>query len=149
MVKDNSDKLYGSGGLKIAEPVDEDTPEVKVEPPRIKPNADMVLIRRLEKNEMTAGGIVLPGSIQNDFFRAKVLAMGRGGMMESGQWISPADCEVGDIVLVRDERKPGPEDRGRISKHLIPVTPNDKQFLLTPGAMIYATELRDDTTSPA
>ena len=140
--KDNAAALYP----KLATPQEEGEDTTATEPevpphlrpaPRLRPNGDLVLIRRLEKNEKTEGGIILPPNMKNDFFRAEVLDIGKGHF-EHGEWVTYIDCEVGDIVLVQDERiRPD----GIIHKHLIPVTPDDKQFVLCPGSMIYAVEL--------
>jgi chaperonin GroES len=145
--KDNSDQLYSAeaGKPPVAEKVEE-TPEAA--PPRVQPNADLILLKRLTKaeEEKTKGGIILPSSLQKDFFRAEVVAMGEGAqVLDSGVRVPPANCKIGDIVLVQDEverRGPNGQRLGVVQKHLIPVTPDDRRYVLCPGCKIYAIELK-------
>ena len=139
-VRDNAAQLYGPhGGPAEPEPKPE-VPAEEVPPPKLRPCGDLVLIRRLKADERTTGGIILPTSMRKDFFRAEVLVMGEGHW-DYGALVPPADCVAGDIVLVQDERV---MPNGVTHKHLIPVTPDDKQFLLCPGQMLYAIETRDN-----
>lgn len=64
----------------------------------IRPLHDRVLIERLEQEEKTAGGIIIPDTAKEKPMQGKVLAVGNGLRDESGKLI-PLDVKVGDIVL--------------------------------------------------
>lgn len=64
----------------------------------IKPLADRLVVERLEQEEKTVGGIIIPDTAKEKPKQAKVLAVGPGAKDESGKRI-PMDVAVGDIVL--------------------------------------------------
>ena len=64
----------------------------------IKPLADNVLIKRLEAQETTTSGIVLPGSAQEKPEVAEVIAVGPGGTVD-GKTIE-MNVNVGDKVIL-------------------------------------------------
>ena len=66
--------------------------------PKIRPLGEKVLIKRLEAEEMTRGGIVLPDSAKEKPRRGTVLAVGDGKVLDDG---SRAKFQVkkGDVVL--------------------------------------------------
>ncbi len=64
----------------------------------IRPLHDRVLVRRLEEETTTAGGIVLPGSAAEKPDRGEVLAVGNGKILEDGS-VRPMDVKVGDVVM--------------------------------------------------
>lgn len=66
--------------------------------PNIRPLGEKVLIKRLEAEEMTRGGIVLPDSAKEKPRRGTVLAVGDGKVLDDG---SRAKFQVkkGDVVL--------------------------------------------------
>jgi chaperonin GroES len=64
----------------------------------IRPLHDRVLVRRMEEETTTAGGIVLPGSATEKPNQGEVLAVGKGRILESGD-VRPMDVKVGDKVL--------------------------------------------------
>lgn len=64
----------------------------------IRPLHDRVLVRRMEEETMTAGGIVLPGSATEKPNQGEIIAVGKGKITESGD-IRPLDVKVGDKVL--------------------------------------------------
>lgn len=64
----------------------------------IQPSDDCVVIKRLEVDEKTLGGIVLPGSAKEKPQRGKVLAVGPGKLLDSGQR-APIRVNEGDEVL--------------------------------------------------
>ncbi len=64
----------------------------------IRPLHDRVLVRRMEEETTTAGGIVLPGSAAEKPNQGEVLAVGKGRILESGE-VRPMDVKVGDKVL--------------------------------------------------
>ena len=63
-----------------------------------RPLHDRVLVRRLEAEEKTAGGIIIPDSAKEKPSQGEVVAVGPGGRDESGKLI-PIDVKVGDRVL--------------------------------------------------
>jgi chaperonin GroES len=65
---------------------------------QIRPLHDRVLIRRLDSEEKTAGGIIIPDTAQEKPMEGEVLAAGDGIRNESGQ-IQALDVKVGDRVL--------------------------------------------------
>ncbi|MFO7955600.1 MAG: co-chaperone GroES [Candidatus Brocadiia bacterium] len=64
----------------------------------IRPLADRVLVKRLEAEEKTSGGIVLPDTAKEKPKQGKVIALGEGKQLDSGE---RADFQVaeGDTVL--------------------------------------------------
>jgi chaperonin GroES len=65
---------------------------------KIRPLHDRVLIKRVEEETTSPGGIVLPGTAAEKPSRGNVIAVGRGKLMESGE-IRPLDVKAGDHVL--------------------------------------------------
>jgi chaperonin GroES len=65
---------------------------------KIKPLHDRVLVRRLEQEEKTAGGIIIPDTAKEKPQQGEVLAVGSGARDDSGK-IVPLDVKVGDVVL--------------------------------------------------
>jgi len=69
--------------------------KVKVD---LVPLEDRLVIRRLEAEEKTAGGIVLPDTAKEKPQRGEVLAVGPGKLLENGKR-APLEVKVGDTVL--------------------------------------------------
>ncbi|MGE0371541.1 MAG: co-chaperone GroES [Gammaproteobacteria bacterium] len=65
---------------------------------KIKPLHDRAVIRRLEDQRTSPGGIVIPDSAAEKPIRGEVVAVGKGKIMENGD-IRPMDVKVGDKVL--------------------------------------------------
>ena len=65
---------------------------------KIRPLHDRVIIQRLEAETKSAGGIVIPDSATEKPIRGKVVAVGKGKILESGD-VRPLDVKVGDHVL--------------------------------------------------
>lgn len=65
---------------------------------KLKPLHDRVIVQAAAKEEVSAGGIILPDSAQEKPQRGKVLAVGPGKTLENGK-IAPVDVKVGDVVL--------------------------------------------------
>ena len=63
-----------------------------------RPLHDRVLVRRIEAEEKTAGGIIIPDTAQEKPSQGEVTAIGPGGRDEAGKLI-PIDLRVGDRVL--------------------------------------------------
>ena len=64
----------------------------------IRPLHDRVIVKRVEEETTTAGGIVLPGSAAEKPSQGKVMAVGNGKPLDNGQ-VRPMDVKVGDKVL--------------------------------------------------
>jgi chaperonin GroES len=64
----------------------------------LKPLGDRVVVKALESESTTAGGIVLPDTAQEKPQRAEVLAVGPGKLLDNGTR-SQVDVKVGDIVV--------------------------------------------------
>jgi chaperonin GroES len=65
---------------------------------QFRPLHDRVVVRRIDADEKTAGGIIIPDTAQEKPMRGEVLAVGPGARNEHGQFI-PIDLEPGDRVL--------------------------------------------------
>ncbi|MGR8999125.1 MAG: co-chaperone GroES [Gammaproteobacteria bacterium] len=64
----------------------------------IRPLHDRVIVKRVEEETTTPGGIVLPGSAAEKPSQGKVLAVGKGKQLENGS-VRPLEVKVGDKVL--------------------------------------------------
>jgi chaperonin GroES len=65
---------------------------------KLQPLADRLVIKPIEKEEVTKGGIVLPDTAKEKPQEGKVLAVGPGRLSEDGKRIA-MDVKVGDIVV--------------------------------------------------
>ncbi len=65
---------------------------------KIQPLADRLLVKPIEREEVTKGGIVLPDTVKEKPQEGEVLAVGPGRLSEDGKRI-PMDIKVGDIVI--------------------------------------------------
>jgi chaperonin GroES len=65
---------------------------------KIRPLHDRVVVRRVEEETKTAGGIVLPDSAAEKPSQGEVLAIGAGKVLDSGD-VRALDVKVGDKVL--------------------------------------------------
>jgi chaperonin GroES len=65
---------------------------------KYQPLGERVLVKPMEKEEITKGGIVLPDTAKEKPQEGEVLAVGPGKRSEKGDHI-PMDVKVGDIVL--------------------------------------------------
>lgn len=64
----------------------------------IRPLHDRVVIRRLEDERTTAGGIVIPDSAQEKPMRGEVVAVGAGKVLDNGD-VRALAVNVGDVIL--------------------------------------------------
>ena len=65
---------------------------------KVKPLHDRVLVQRIEEDEKTAGGIIIPDTAKEKPSQGKVIAVGPGARDESGR-VVPLDVKKGDKVL--------------------------------------------------
>jgi len=63
-----------------------------------RPLHDRVLVRRVEAEEKTAGGIIIPDSAKEKPAEGEIVAVGNGSRAEDGK-VTPLDVKVGDRVL--------------------------------------------------
>jgi chaperonin GroES len=64
----------------------------------IKPLGGRILVKSLESEEKTPGGIILPDTAKEKPQRAEVVAVGKGKLLEDGT-IKPPEVKAGDKVL--------------------------------------------------
>ena len=65
---------------------------------KFKPLHDRVLIRRIEDNERTVGGIIIPDTAKEKPMEGEVIAVGTGTRTEDGR-VQPLDVKKGDRIL--------------------------------------------------
>ncbi len=65
---------------------------------KIRPLHDRVVVRRMEEERTTAGGIVIPDSATEKPIQGEVIAVGNGKILDNGE-VRPLDVKVGDRVL--------------------------------------------------
>ena len=65
---------------------------------KLKPLHDRVLVKRVEQDTKTAGGIIIPDSVQEKPMEGKVIAAGSGAKSEDGK-VTPLDVKAGDKIL--------------------------------------------------
>ncbi len=64
----------------------------------IRPLHDRVVVKRVEEERMSAGGIVIPDSATEKPDRGEIIAAGNGKITDSGD-VRAMDVKVGDVVL--------------------------------------------------
>ena len=65
---------------------------------KIRPLNDRILVQRLEQEEKTAGGIIIPDSAKEKPAEGKIVAVGKGKLDDSGKRVE-MEVKVGDCVL--------------------------------------------------
>ncbi len=65
---------------------------------KFRPLHDRVVVKRLEEDQKTAGGIIIPDSAQEKPQTGEVLAVGNGIKNDNGD-VSPLDVKAGDTIL--------------------------------------------------
>ena len=65
---------------------------------KIRPLHDRVIVKRMEEERTSAGGIVIPDSATEKPSKGEVTAVGNGKILDNGD-VRPLDVKVGDIVL--------------------------------------------------
>jgi len=65
---------------------------------KIRPLQDRIVVKRLEGENKTEGGIIIPDSAKEKPIEAKVVAVGNGKSLKDGK-VRPVDVKVGDTVL--------------------------------------------------
>jgi len=65
---------------------------------KIRPLQDRVIVKRVEEEEKTKGGIIIPDTAKEKPMEGKVIAVGKGKLMEDGK-IHALDVKAGDRIL--------------------------------------------------
>ena len=65
---------------------------------KIRPLHDRVIVKRLEEERTSPGGIVIPDTATEKPIQGKVVAVGKGKILEDGN-VRPLDVKVGDKIL--------------------------------------------------
>ena len=64
----------------------------------IRPLQDRIIVKRLEEEEKTKGGIIIPDAAKEKPMQGEVVAAGKGKVGEDGK-VNPLDVKVGDRIL--------------------------------------------------
>jgi chaperonin GroES len=65
---------------------------------KVRPLHDRVIVRRLDEEEKSAGGIIIPDSAKEKPIQGKIIAVGKGKSLENGD-VRPLDVKEGDTVI--------------------------------------------------
>ena len=65
---------------------------------QFRPLHDRIVLKRIEADSKTTGGIIIPDTAQEKPSQGEVIAVGPGGRDEAGK-LTPIDLKVGDVVL--------------------------------------------------
>jgi chaperonin GroES len=65
---------------------------------KVRPLHDRVLVRRIEEEEKTKGGLIIPDTAKEKPMEGKIIAVGKGRVAEDGK-LRPLDVHKGDRVL--------------------------------------------------
>ena len=65
---------------------------------KIKPLADRVLVKRIEEEAKTKGGIIIPDTAKEKPIKGEVIAVGEGKVLENGKKV-PLSVKAGDKVI--------------------------------------------------
>ncbi|MBI3694145.1 MAG: co-chaperone GroES [Acidobacteria bacterium] len=65
---------------------------------KIRPLYDRIVVQRIEEKEAVRGGIIIPDSAKEKPQEGKVLAVGKGKLLEDGK-VMPLDVQVGQRIL--------------------------------------------------
>lgn len=65
---------------------------------KIRPLQDRVIVRRLEEEDKTEGGIIIPDTAKEKPMEGKVVAVGKGKVLEGGK-VVPLEVKKGDRIL--------------------------------------------------
>jgi len=65
---------------------------------KFRPLHDRILVERVESEERTVGGIILPDTAKEKPQQGKVIAVGNGKLLEDGK-LRPLDVKAGDLIL--------------------------------------------------
>ncbi len=65
---------------------------------QVRPLHDRVIVRRLDEEEKSAGGIIIPDAAKEKPLQGEIIAVGKGKILDNGD-VRPLDVQAGDIVM--------------------------------------------------
>ncbi len=65
---------------------------------KVRPLHDRVIVRRLDEEEKSAGGIIIPDTAKEKPIQGEIIAAGNGKILENGD-VRPLDVKAGDKVI--------------------------------------------------
>jgi chaperonin GroES len=65
---------------------------------KFRPLHDRVAVRRIEEDDKSAGGIIIPDTAREKPSQGEIIAVGSGARNENGELV-PLDVQVGDLIL--------------------------------------------------
>jgi chaperonin GroES len=65
---------------------------------KIRPLQDRIIVKRVEEEEKTKGGIIIPDTAKEKPMEGRVIAVGNGKILEDGK-VRPLDIKAGDRIL--------------------------------------------------
>jgi chaperonin GroES len=83
---------------------------------KIRPLQDRIIVKRVQEEEKTKGGIIIPDTAKEKPIEGKVLAVGNGKVLEDGK-VRPLDVKAGDRILF--SKYAGTEIKIEGEEHLI------------------------------
>ena len=83
---------------------------------KIRPLQDRIIVKRVQEEEKTKGGIIIPDTAKEKPIEGKVLAVGNGKVQEDGK-VRPLDVKAGDRILF--SKYAGTEIKIEGEEHLI------------------------------
>ncbi len=83
---------------------------------KIRPLQDRILVKRIEEEETSKGGIIIPDTAKEKPQEGKVIAVGKGKVTENGK-VQPLDVKKGDRILF--SKYSGTEVNVEGNEHLI------------------------------
>src|SRR5262245_18332794 len=79
----------------VTRPANQSTRRISM---KFRPLHDRVVVKRIDAEEKTSGGIIIPDTAKEKPSQGEIIAVGPGGRDETGKLI-PIDLKVGDVVL--------------------------------------------------
>ncbi len=83
---------------------------------KIRPLQDRIIVKRVQEEEKTKGGIIIPDTAKEKPIEGKVIAVGNGKVQEDGK-VRPLDVKAGDRILF--SKYAGTEIKIEGEEHLI------------------------------
>jgi chaperonin GroES len=83
---------------------------------KIRPLQDRIIVKRVQEEEKTKGGIIIPDTAKEKPIEGKVIAAGNGKVLEDGK-VRPLDVKAGDRILF--SKYAGTEIKIEGEEHLI------------------------------
>src|SRR5207253_10955940 len=96
----NPSLVRGREDVSLAQPARSSNSQTRQRRQRMKfrPLHDRVVVRRVEEDTKTKGGIIIPDTAQEKPMQGEIIAVGPGGRDETGKLI-PIDVKQGDVVI--------------------------------------------------